>query len=78
MSSMEELSIPAPGQSAKLVAVGTIIPAQLRLLESQCEQLHLPQSTKDKLISLSKSEASKRIDEYNLLIKNAQKDIRRS
>ena len=46
-------------------------PAQLSF-ESQCEQLKLPQSAKDELLSLSKGEASKRIDEYNLLIRKAQ------
>lgn len=72
MTSMEELPVQALRQPTKLTAVGNITPAQLRLLESQCEQLKLPQSAKDELLSLSKGEASKRIDEYNLLIRKAQ------
>jgi hypothetical protein len=78
MTSMEELPVSAPNPPTKLTAVGNITPAQLKLLESQCEQLHLPQTTKNELISLSKGEASKRIDEYNLLIKKAQRNTNQS
>ncbi len=78
MTSMEELPVSVSRPPTKLTAVGSITPAQLRLLESQCDQLHLPQSTKDKLISLSKGEASRRIDEYNLLIKKAQTSTQRN
>ena len=69
MTSMEELPVSGSNPPTKLTAVGSITPAQLRLLENQCEQLHCP--NQDGLISLSKSEAIKRIDEYNPLIKNA-------
>ena len=62
---LEELPVSGCNPPTKLTAVGSITPAQLRLLENQCEQLHCP--NQDGLISLSKSG----IDEYNLLIKNA-------
>ena len=74
MTSLEELPISIPKEPGKLTPIGTITPAQLRLLKSQCDQLKMSQSTIDGLVSLSKEEASKRIDEYNFLIKKARKD----
>jgi hypothetical protein len=78
VTSMEELPVSVPNPPTKLTAVGSIISAQFRLLESQSEHLQLPQSMKDELISLSKGEASRRIDEYNRLINKAQKNTQRN